>query len=70
MQIEDPCPECRSQLSFDEVDIGVGTLRGNPHCDVCYWSPDAVRVACECGCGRMSFNSAMEFNHPTDYRYE
>ncbi len=39
MTITDPCPECGEQLEFDEVDVGVGTLRGNPGCPNCGWSP-------------------------------
>ena len=33
------CPVCRSILTFDEVDIGVGTLTGNYRCDSCGWFP-------------------------------
>ena len=34
------CPICGSELSYDEVDIGVGTQTGNYRCDVCGWYPD------------------------------
>ncbi len=67
--VTDPCPECGDQLQFDEVDIGVGIQRGNPHCDSCLWYPGAVKVACECGCGKMSFDARLEFNHFEDYRF-
>ena len=67
--IADPCPECGAQLDFDEVDIGVGVQRGNPRCDECYWYPSAVKVPCECGCGKMNYNKHVEFNHPEDYRF-
>lgn len=36
------CPECGAELEYDEVDIGVGTLRGNPGCPECYWTPPRV----------------------------
>lgn len=36
----DICPHCGENLEFDEVDIGVGTLRGNPGCPNCHWTPD------------------------------
>lgn len=68
MKITDPCPECGSQLEFDEVDVGVGVLRGNERCDECHWYPGVVKVACECGCGKVSFDKALEFNHPLDYQ--
>lgn len=31
------CPKCDEELDFDEVDIGVGTMQGNYHCN-CGWS--------------------------------
>ncbi len=34
------CPHCDTELDYDEVDIGVGTMRGNYRCPVCGWSPD------------------------------
>ena len=37
---EDPCPSCGEPLEFDEVDIGVGVQRGNPHCRSCGWYPE------------------------------
>ena len=67
--ISDPCPECGTQLEYDEVDVGVGTIRGNPRCDNCCWYPGAVKVACGCGCGKTSYNSLVEFNHDEDYRF-
>ena len=36
----DVCPRCGAELQFDEVDVGVGTLRGNPWCPECHWTPD------------------------------
>jgi hypothetical protein len=41
-----------------------------PRCDECYWKPGAVKVACECGCGKMGFTSMMEYHHPEDYRHD
>lgn len=35
----DKCPRCGEALDFEEVDIGVGTLRGNPGCPACFWTP-------------------------------
>jgi len=35
----DVCPDCGGRLEYDEVDIGVGTLRGNPSCPDCCWTP-------------------------------
>lgn len=32
------CPKCDNELSYDEVDIGVGLMKGNYHCDVCGWT--------------------------------
>lgn len=32
------CPECGEDLTYDEVDIGVGIQRGNARCDECGWS--------------------------------
>lgn len=34
------CPICGSELSYDEVDIGVGVQTGNYRCDCCGWYPD------------------------------
>jgi len=34
------CPKCGSDLSYDEVDIGVGTQQGNFRCDFCSWTPE------------------------------
>ena len=32
------CPECGSkELTFDEVDIGVGIQTGNYGCQICGW---------------------------------
>jgi hypothetical protein len=39
--VADICPNCGAELEFDEVDIGVGTLRGNPGCPECHWTPPA-----------------------------
>jgi ssDNA-binding Zn-finger/Zn-ribbon topoisomerase 1 len=35
----DRCPRCGEPLEYDEVDIGVGTMRGNPGCPSCHWTP-------------------------------
>ena len=32
------CPRCETELTCDEVDIGVGIMRGNYRCDCCGWS--------------------------------
>lgn len=39
----DKCPECGSDLEFDEVDIGVGVLRGNAGCPECHWAPSKIK---------------------------
>lgn len=31
------CPKCGSDLTYDEVDIGVGVMQGNARCDNCGW---------------------------------
>lgn len=31
------CPKCGSDLTYDEVDIGVGTMQWNARCDNCGW---------------------------------
>jgi len=36
------CPKCDGELSFDEVDIGVGTMQGNYRCNACGWSDQDV----------------------------
>jgi hypothetical protein len=36
---DDICPECGALLEYDEVDIGVGTIRRNFSCPVCGWMP-------------------------------
>lgn len=41
-RVTDPCPRCGKQLTYDEVDIGVGTLRGNPGCESCHWTPEPL----------------------------
>lgn len=40
--MSDDCPECGAELEYDEVDIGVGTMRGNPGCPECGWTPPRV----------------------------
>lgn len=35
----DLCPRCGGQLEYDEVDVGIGTMRGNPGCPDCHWTP-------------------------------
>ena|SRR3972149_3035849 len=39
-QDERTCPKCDYILSYEEVDIGVGTQRGNYHCDNCGWNEE------------------------------
>jgi len=39
---EPRCPKCNEFLDFDEVDIGVGSQRGNYRCPNCFWSDDMV----------------------------
>lgn len=64
------CPQCGAELIFDYVDdYGLGS-NPIPRCEACMWRPGAVRVPCECGCGKLSYCSAMEFNHPDDYKYD
>ncbi len=31
------CPKCNNELNYDEVDIGVGVMKGNFRCDFCGW---------------------------------
>ena len=31
------CPICNNECDFDEIDIGIGTQKGNYHCDHCGW---------------------------------
>lgn len=33
------CLRCGEELDYEEVDIGVGILRGNYFCSKCGWSP-------------------------------
>lgn len=40
--VTDPCPQCGEQLDYDEVDIGVGVMRGNPGCPSCHWTPGPI----------------------------
>jgi hypothetical protein len=40
----DACPRCGEPLEYDEADIGVGTIRGNPGCPNCFWTPDEAAV--------------------------
>lgn len=40
--LEDLCPECGADLEYDEVDIGVGIMRGNPGCRDCGWVPPKI----------------------------
>lgn len=44
----DICPRCGGELEYDEVDIGVGTMRGNPGCPDCGWMPNTHDDLCEC----------------------
>lgn len=34
------CPKYSFELVCEEVDIGVGTLRGNWYCNSCGWIPE------------------------------
>jgi hypothetical protein len=38
----DPCPKCGEPLEYDEVDVGVGVIRGNAGCPACHWMPAAL----------------------------
>ena len=51
-KMDETCPECGAPIIYDEVDIGVGTMRGNPHCD-CGWSPDYSKLLKE---GQIFYN--------------
>lgn len=42
--INDTCPNCGDVLDYDEVDVGAGTIRGNPGCPSCHW-PDPRPVS-------------------------
>lgn len=39
---EPKCPQCKELLEFDEVDVGVGTIRGNYNCPNCFWNDQMV----------------------------
>lgn len=39
----DKCPRCGEALDFDEVDIGVGAIRGQAGCPACHWTPALKR---------------------------
>ena len=44
------CPKCDEELNYDEVDIGVGLMKGNYHCDACGWSDrDDIVSTCQGG---------------------
>lgn len=43
-KIEQPCPVCGAELEFDEVDVGVGVIRGNYNCPQCGWHPKPLTV--------------------------
>ena len=36
------CPNCGKELTYDEVDIGVGTMIGNVCCEHCGWMPPDI----------------------------
>lgn len=36
---DDRCPRCGEPLEYDEVDIGIGTVRGGPGCPACHRTP-------------------------------
>jgi hypothetical protein len=63
----DRCPRCGEPLEYDEVDVGVGVVRGNPGCPSCHWTPDAaaadddtdviIMVSCpQCGEGQQDLD--------------
>lgn len=40
-KIMDKCPRCGiGEIECDEVDVGVGVIKGNCGCQNCYWTPD------------------------------
>lgn len=55
----DKCPECNAELSYDEVDIGVGIQRGNFRCDDCGWSEQKEKVV-----ERMERHKFEVYNYP------
>lgn len=57
----DTCPKCGAPLEYDEVDIGVGTIRGNPGCPDCHWTPDE---------NPREKGDGIEFSDPIDARDE
>jgi hypothetical protein len=62
----DTCTRCGGQLDFDEVDVGVGTIRGNPGCPECHWTPTPARLADECQrCGTpLEYSEGLERDYP------
>jgi len=38
------CPKCEEELDCDEVDIGVGTMRGNYRCPACGWGESDIEL--------------------------
>jgi len=62
----DTCPRCGGQLDYDEVDIGVGTLRGNPGCPDCHWVPGHSETPVSCPrCGTPGDQDDCRECHPT-----
>lgn len=43
--MNDKCPRCGTELEYDEVDIGVGTMKGNPGCPECHWTPSEESIS-------------------------
>lgn len=39
-RVEETCPECGGSIMREEVDVGVGTLRGPACCERCGWSEE------------------------------
>lgn len=39
LTVYDLCPRCGETLECDEVDVGVGIIRGNWGCPACHWVP-------------------------------
>ena len=39
------CPNCKSRLSYDEVDADFGqSIKGNFRCDECHWLPEDIPI--------------------------
>jgi hypothetical protein len=58
--MSDTCPICGGPLEYDEVDVGVGTIRGNPGCPDCHWTLEDTRERHD--------DDGREYGHPDDAR--